>query len=264
MKQKGSDALLQEKPSIRIYLREDADESALEEIKRRFEVQVLSGMPEKKEDVPVLVLGQKGLALEGNGQAVRGDFRRMLRRAVPNNLNRELLVKAARLKGIEGPLTAADATAGLGEDSFLLAAAGFRVFLYERDAVIAALLSDALRRAASDPELAPVTARMTLHAEDSLRAFPELTEAPDVIVLDPMFPARQKSALIKKKFQLLQQLESPCPDEEELLKASIAARPRRIIIKRPLKGPYLSGHRPDYSLEGTSIRYDCIVLQREG
>ena len=47
-------------------------------------------------------------------------------------------------------------------------------------------------------------------------------EIPDVILLDPMFPERRKSALIKKKFQLLQKLERPCADGEELLSAGAA------------------------------------------
>ena len=43
---------------------------------------------------------------------------------------------------------------------------------------------------------------MQLFEENSLSALPRLSAAPDVILLDPMFPERQKSALIKKKFQL--------------------------------------------------------------
>ena len=82
---------------------------------------------------------------------------------------------------------------------------------------------------------------------------------PDIIFLDPMFPKRQKSALVKKKFQLLQQLEQPCADETELLRAAMGVHPRKIIIKRPLKGPYLAGVKPDYSISGKSIRYDCLV-----
>ena len=77
-----------------------------------------------------------------------------------------------------------------------------------------------------------------------------------------MFPARTKSALVKKKFQLLQQLERPCNDEEELLQAALAAKPRKVVIKRPAKGPYLGGVKPDYSLSGKSVRYDCLVIAR--
>jgi 16S rRNA (guanine1516-N2)-methyltransferase len=76
---------------------------------------------------------------------------------------------------------------------------------------------------------------MELIYGDSIEAMKRLSAVPDVILLDPMFPKRQKSALIKKKFQLLQQLESPCGDEEALLNAAVTAGAKRILIKRPLK-----------------------------
>jgi 16S rRNA (guanine1516-N2)-methyltransferase len=69
---------------------------------------------------------------------------------------------------------------------------------------------------------------------------------------------------VKKKFQVLHQLEQPCTDETELLDAAVSAGPRKIVIKRPLKGPYLAGRKPDYSLKGKAIRYDCIILQKKG
>lgn len=205
-----------------------------------------------------------GLTLTDGRLALRGDFTEMLPRLRPGNLQRELLVRAAKLKGLDRPATVIDATAGLGEDALLLAAAGFSVKLYERDPVIAALLRDALRRASETPELAEIVSRMEFFEEDSIAALAKLPAPPDVILLDPMFPARQKSGLIKKKFQLLQQLEQPCADEEALLQAAAAARPRRIVIKRPAKGPYLAGMKPSYSLTGKAIRYDCLVFpQRE-
>lgn len=205
-----------------------------------------------------------GLALTGGGLELRGDLTQMSRRLKPNNLNGELIVKAAKLKDAgERPL-AVDATAGLGEDSILLAAAGFSVMLFERDPIIAALLRDALRRAAESDEtvIRESAARMCLFEEDSLQALPRLAERPDIVVLDPMFPERQKSALVKKKFQLLHKIERPCADGAEMLEAALAASPRKIIIKRPLKGPYLADRKPDYSLRGKAVRYDCIVIPR--
>ena len=154
---------------------------------------------------------------------------------------------------------ALDATAGLGGDSILLAAAGFRVEMYERNPVIAALLKDALNRAAEIPELAEIVSHMHLHEQDSIEALRALEYVPDVVILDPMFPERQKSASVKKKFQLLQRLESPCTDEEELMRAATSSGAHKIVVKRPLKGPYLAGVRPAYSLEGKAVRYDCIV-----
>ena len=84
--------------------------------------------------------------------------------------------------------------------------------------------------------------------------------APGVIYLDPMFPARTKSAAVKKKFQLIHVLEKPCEDEEELLEAALALKPRKVVIKRPVKGPFLAGRKPSYSLRGKAIRYDCFVF----
>ena len=214
-------------------------------------------------DGPALVRDADGLALAGDGQTLRGDFSRMLPRARPDRIRRELLVRAARVRGAGEVPSAVDATAGLGEDAFLLAAAGFSVRLYERDPLIAALLEDALHRAREMPELAGIASRMELFEQDSLEALPQLGFLPDVILLDPMFPAKRKDALAKKKLQLIQLLERPCTDEAALLDAALAARPRKVVIKRPLKGPHLAGRKPDYTISGRTIRYDCIVVPRD-
>lgn len=170
------------------------------------------------------------------------------------------------MKGIERPV-AIDATAGLGEDSLLLAAAGFRVHLFEYNSVIAALLLDAMERAREVPDLREPVSRMELHVGDSIEAMNRAEDSiggiPDLVLLDPMFPERQKSALVKKKFQLIHRLESPCMEEETLLNAAIAAGPRKILIKRPLKGPWLAGRKPGYSISGKAVRYDCILLPRD-
>lgn len=211
-----------------------------------------------------LVQTPEGLTLVGKDLELRGDLTRMLPRLKENNLRQEFIVKACKLKGPagspDGVLHAVDATAGLGEDSILLAAAGFRVTMFEKDPVIAALLRDSLERAKNIPELADIVSRMELVEGDSVVGMAKVLFTPDVVVLDPMFPARQKSAAVKKKFQLLHYLEKPCDNEEELLRAALDIHPRRVVIKRPLKGPYLADIKPSYSLSGKAIRYDCIVL----
>ena len=245
------------------------------------------------------------LTLTDGKLSLCADFSDSIRRIKPDNLSRELLVRAAKLKSksksgggssnstaTTRPL-AIDATAGFGEDSILLAAAGFEVVMYEYDAVIAALLEDALRRASEsdNDKLRAAVSHMKLINADSIEAMQHLQEKadehlqekpdehlqkpnehlqekpdehlqkrPDVILLDPMFPAREKSALIKKKFQLLQRLEQPCTDEAALLNAALSAHPHKIVIKRPLKGACLAAHKPDYSIKGKAIRYDCIVM----
>ena len=192
---------------------------------------------------------EDGLVLEGNGMALRASFDDMKHRLLPGKLNRELLVRACKVKGVAAPRLV-DATAGLGQDSLLLAAAGFTVTLFECNPVIALLLADA-------------ASRMHVVEDDSATALCTLDESTDVIYLDPMFPGRTKSAAVKKKFQLLHRLEMPCQDEKALLDAALGARPRKIVIKRPIKGPYLAGVKPSYELCGKAVRYDCIVIARD-
>lgn len=212
---------------------------------------------------PVLTRMEEGLALVAGEQVLMGDFTRMLPRLKPGRLSGELLVKAAKIKKPEGELTAVDATAGLGEDSILLAAAGFRVRLYERNPVVYKLLRDALERAAQHPELAEIVGRMEAFYADSLEAMGGLEQPPSVILLDPMFPARQKSALVKKKLQMIQKLEQPCDDEARMLLAAMEARPQKLIVKRPPKGPWLAEVKPDHSIEGKAVRFDCFVSPYE-
>lgn len=218
------------------------------------------------EAAPILHRAAAGLALGLPGMApahmLRADFSRLLPRLHPHRLSRELLVRAAKLRHHSSEPLALDATAGLGEDALVLAAAGFRVDVYESNPLTAALLADGLERAASVPELAAICARMLLHEADSVQAmreWPQNEPPPDVVLLDPMFPARKKSALVKKKLQLLQMLESPCADEAALLDAALALGPRKIVIKRPRTGPPLAGITPTYSLVGRAVRFDCLV-----
>lgn len=249
-------------PDLAVVLAPGGDADEATRLSARLDVPLVRGAV--PDGLLALRLDDAGLSLVGDGMAVRGDFARMLPRIRSGAVQRELLVRAARLKGFAGVPQVVDATAGLGEDALLLAAAGFEVLLYESDPVVAALLADALRRAAASPRLAPVVARMHLSEGDSLAALPRLPGPPDVVYLDPMFPERRKSAAVKKKFQLIHRLERPCSDDEQvaLLQAALAARPRKVVVKRPVKGPYLAGVKPSYTVAGTSVRYDCIVPPR--
>lgn len=213
------------------------------------------------EDVE-LVQDERGCALVAGGMELRGDFTRLLGRIRPASLSRELLVRAAKPASFGPDPVAVDATAGLGEDALLLAAAGFTVRLVERNPQVAALLRDAMRRGRADARLTPALARMELVEGDSLEVLPSLPAPPDLVLLDPMFPARRKSAASKKKMQLLQHLECPCEEEEALLRAALAANPRKVIVKRPVRGAYLAGVKPAYSIAGKTVRFDCIVIPR--
>lgn len=206
-----------------------------------------------------LVMRDEGLVLVCGNVELLPDLSHMAARVRPDRLHRELLVRAAKLRNVDGEPFVVDATAGLGEDSLLLAAAGFRVRMYEHEPTIAALLRDALERARKDERLADAVSRMDLVEADSVEALRNLELVPDVVYLDPMFPQRKKSAAVKKKLQLLQTLERPCSNEDELLSAALAVGPRKVVVKRPVKGPYLAGVKPSHSLAGKAVRYDVLL-----
>ena len=171
---------------------------------------------------------------------------------------RELLVQAARIRK-KPNLLVIDATAGLGRDGFLLAAAGFQVLMFERNPVVAALLRDGLERAAAFPQTAAIARRIELIAGDVQACLQGGDETADVIYLDPMFPARIKSAKVKQDLQLLQQLEGCDVDGQELLQLALHLQPRKIVVKRPLNGQPLTAVAPAYALKGKSVRFDVYV-----
>ncbi len=150
-----------------------------------------------------------------------------------------------------------DATAGLGRDAFVLAELGCSVTLIERQPLIAALLEDGLQRALADAEVAPIIARMRLlrgNAIELIRAWDG--EPPQVIYLDPMFPHRDKSSLVKKEMRLFRPLVGADDDAPELLAAALALATHRVVVKRPRKAPAVAGSKPGHVLEGKSNRYD--------
>ena len=150
-----------------------------------------------------------------------------------------------------------DATAGLGRDAFVLATLGCTVEMIERQPLVAALLEDGLQRAALDAEVAPIVARMRLHCGDAidlLRAWSG--EPPQVIYLDPMFPHRDKSAMVKKEMRLFRPLVGVDLDAPALLEAALALATHRVVVKRSRKAPAIEGSKPGYALEGKSSRYD--------
>ena len=161
-----------------------------------------------------------------------------------------------------------DATAGLGRESAVAAALGCTVIACERAPVVATLLRDALNRAAREPGLAGVVARIELRvadARDVLRGVAEGPEGerPDAVLVDPMFPARTKAARAKKEMQLLQRLIGPDDpaDTVELIEVALATTRRRVILKRPVHAPQVAGVRPpDLEVPGRAARYDVWLV----
>jgi 16S rRNA (guanine1516-N2)-methyltransferase len=183
--------------------------------------------------------------------------------------------------------TVYDLTAGLGQDSLLIANAGAKmVHMVERDGIVAALLEDALRRlrilsdCADNHETrrvaADLSSRLVLEVNDGRRVLETILTAgkclPDIVYLDPMFPVRKKSASVKKNMQVLHSLlesqqgvveEERMTEELELLQAAYQAARLRVVVKRPTNAEPLGGSlsivKPSYQTKGSVNRWDVYV-----
>jgi 16S rRNA (guanine1516-N2)-methyltransferase len=174
----------------------------------------------------------------------------------------QTLVRAVGVKG-ENPPTILDATAGLGQDSFVLACQGCRVEMMERNPVIAALLEDGLRRAADDPDIGKIVQeRMKLVKGDSLTELAKIPtdRHPAVVYLDPMYPHRSKSALVKKEMRILRILVGDDEDSAKLLTSALQVANKRVVVKRPAYAPPLTGLEPDLVFKTKNNRFDVYLI----
>ena len=172
----------------------------------------------------------------------------------------QAIARAIGLKKIKNR-NVVDATAGLGGDAFVLACLGCEVTMLERSTIVAALLDDGLLRGCEDDMLSEIIARMTLHNTEATDYLSNLSEAPDVVYLDPMYPQRKKTAKVKKAMQLLQGL-LPSETNEALLDSALSVAQDRVVIKRPKGAEYFNHSAPSHSIESKKTRYD-VYLCRE-
>lgn len=170
---------------------------------------------------------------------------------------KESIAKAVGIKGNKIP-SVLDATAGLGRDSFILANLGCQVSLIERSPEVAALLADGLARAEHDEQLKDwLPKRMKLYFGKALDLLNNWQyQQPDVVYLDPMFPHRKKSALVKKEMRLFQQLLGADGDADNLLTPALALAGQRVVVKRPESAPHLQGKQPNMAIKGKKLRFD--------
>ncbi len=171
------------------------------------------------------------------------------------------LAKAVGLKKGATP-TIIDTTAGYGKDAFVLATLGCHLTLIERNPLLAALLESAIALARLDPSSEPIAQRMTLHHHDANDYLTTLSsqQRPDVIYIDPMYPSRQKSALVKKEMQLLHQLVGPDTDSEQLLDTARQTAIKRVVVKRPKSAHPIADQKPSTTVDSKNTRYDIYML----
>ncbi len=170
----------------------------------------------------------------------------------------QLIAKAVGIK--KGVLPRVmDLTAGLGRDAFVLASLGCSVEMMERSPIVAALLEDGLRRAAEEPLVTEVVARMKLIEADAAECLQQVSYPPDVCYLDPMYPHSNKSALPGKEMLLFRSVVGEDRDSGDLLALARQVARKRVVVKRPRKAEFLNGSEPNFQLTGKSTRYDVYL-----
>ena len=168
------------------------------------------------------------------------------------------LARAVGLRAGKTP-TVIDATAGLGRDAFLLASLGAQVTLIERSEQMHALLEQGMERAAREGgRFAEIIGRMTLLKGDSRDLIPGLSG--EVILIDPMHPARKSSALVKQDLRQVREIVGADEDAAELMRVALQHAGRRVVLKWPAKADPMEGLRkPSHQIRGKTTRYDVFM-----
>lgn len=173
----------------------------------------------------------------------------------------QTIAKAIGLKSGINP-SVLDCTAGMGRDAFVLASLGCAITMLERAPITHALLADALRRAELDEETYAITRNMQLSGLSALDYLQQGKNDSDVIYMDPMYPHREKSALVKKEMRIFRELVGDDLDADRLLEAALDAKPARVVVKRPKGAPHLNNQKPSATVESKNTRYDIYPFRK--
>ncbi len=174
----------------------------------------------------------------------------------------QLIAKAVGIKP-KIKLSVLDVTAGLGRDAFVLATLGCNVVMCERSKIIFALLEDGLKRAEKESWFRALSLKL-IHV-DAIAYLKEIscsatpTHTPDVIYIDPMFPEKNKSALVKKEMRVLREVVGDDIDSAQLLTVALSIAKKRVVVKRAKLAPTLTDKKPDVVYKGKSCRFDVYL-----
>jgi len=177
----------------------------------------------------------------------------------------QAIAKAVGLKQGNTP-SVLDITAGLARDAYILACLGCKVTLVEQSPVLYSLIEDGIRRGLAEPASADVLKNfMNLVNADSVLYMEHMDKEtrPDVIYIDPMYPERNKSALVKKDMQILQHLLGKDENAVLLLKTAIKYAAKRVVVKRPIHAETVGEIKPSTSISSKKTRYDVYIVNNE-
>jgi len=160
-----------------------------------------------------------------------------------------------------------DTTAGMAGDAFVLATLGCSITLLERSPIIFALIEDAVQRASLNESFTEILEQgfmiVNREANDYIREqIEDGGTPPDVIYIDPMYPQKKKSALVKKDMQILQRLHGADDDSGELLDSAMTYARKRVVVKRPIQAETISEKKPNTCIKSKKTRYDIYTIEK--
>ncbi len=161
------------------------------------------------------------------------------------------------------PLNVLDATAGLARDAWVLATLGCKLTLVEQSPVLFAMIHDGIERALRDGDPEHQVRNFTHLVNSDSQLYLQHLDAgsrPDVIYIDPMYPERKKSALVKKYMQMLHKLIGPAQGSQALLYSARQRAKQRVVVKRPASAEPLAGIEADTQLASKKTRYDIYLV----
>ena len=178
----------------------------------------------------------------------------------------QAMAKAIGLKSGITP-TVLDTTAGLAGDAFVLATLGCPITLIERSPVLFCLLENAVERATLNEAFDEITKQgfniVNQDANDYINEqILKQQTPPDVIYIDPMYPERKKSALVKKDMQILQRLHGQDDNTGNLLDNALMLAKKRVVVKRPVHAETLSEKKPNTCIKSKKTRYDIYTIEK--
>jgi 16S rRNA (guanine1516-N2)-methyltransferase len=163
-------------------------------------------------------------------------------------LSKEPLAKSLGIKGVSEKRLIWDTTCGTGKDSLLIHYFGARLTSFERNPAVFLLLKDALRRY-------PVDFNLVFGDASKLN----ITDRPEVIYYDPMYPSKKKSALARKEMRIFKEIVGDDSDSKDFLEWALKTATERVVVKRPLEADPIK-ERPTASYVGKSTRYDMYKI----
>jgi len=151
-----------------------------------------------------------------------------------------------------------DTTAGMAGDAFAM---------LERSAIIFCLIENAIERASLNENFEPILEQgfsvINGDANDYIKQQLSTDSIPpDVIYIDPMYPHRKKSALVKKDMQILQRLHGADDNTSALLESALSFAKKRVVVKRPIQAETLSDKKPNTCIKSKKTRYDIYTIEK--